>query len=265
MTTELEKTVYEKLLGAVDPDDASVDARELCRAFEGDALWAAVERRISGEPLQYIIGEWDFYNRTFRVGEGVLIPRPETEMLVEESLNFLKGRSEGEKTVLDLCSGSGCIAVSIAANCPGSKVYAVEKSPAAFEYLKQNIVLNRAEVVAFNDDILTGCAHLMRAKGRFDVIVSNPPYVRSEDCKTLQTEVLREPPEALDGGEDGLTFYRAIAERWLPLLKEDGLLLVECGEDQADDIVRLFSAASDREIAVLKDFAEIPRVVAIKP
>ena len=150
----LEKSVYEKLCGVVDPDDASVDARELCRAFSGDALWAAVERRLSGEPLQYIIGEWDFYNCTFRVGEGVLIPRPETELLVDETLEFLKGRSDGAQTVLDLCSGSGCIAISIAKNCPEAKVLAVEKSPAAFEFLKQNIILNQVKVSAFNDTVL---------------------------------------------------------------------------------------------------------------
>jgi release factor glutamine methyltransferase len=259
----LEKSVYEKLCGVVDPDDASVDARELCRTFSGDALWAAVERRLSGEPLQYIIGEWDFYNCTFRVGEGVLIPRPETELLVDETLEFLKGRSDGEKTVLDLCSGSGCIAISIAKNCPEAKVLAVEKSPAAFEFLKQNIILNQVKVSAFNDDILEGCGHL--TKGRFDVIVSNPPYVRKSELETLQTEVLREPVEALDGGEDGLVFYRAIADRWLPLVRPGGLLIVECGEDQAEDVKSIFSAASDGAVYTLDDFAGIHRAVAIKP
>jgi release factor glutamine methyltransferase len=127
--------------------------------------------------------------------------------------------------VLDLCSGSGCIAISIAKNCPEAKVLAVEKSPAAVEFLKQNIILNQVKVSAFNDDILEGCGHL--TKGRFDVIVSNPPYVRKSEIETLQTEVLREPVEALDGGEDGLVFYRAIADRWLPLVRPGGLLIVE--------------------------------------
>ena len=261
----LEKSVYEKLCGVVGPDDATVDARELVRFADGDEakLWDAVERRLSGEPLQYIIGEWDFYNCTFRLGEGVLIPRPETELLVDETLKFLKERSDGEKTVIDLCSGSGCIAISVAKNCPDAKVLAVEKSPAAFEYLKQNAVLNQVKVSAFNDDILEGCGHL--TKGRFDVVVSNPPYVRKDELQTLQKEVLREPACALDGGEDGLVFYRAISDRWLPLVKPGGLLIVECGEDQAEDVKSIFAAASDGEVYTLDDFAGIHRAVAIKP
>lgn len=261
----LEKSVYEKLCGVVDKDDATVDARELVRFAGGDEakLKDAVERRLAGEPLQYIIGEWDFWNCTFRVGEGVLIPRPETELLVDETLKFLKERSDGEKTVLDLCSGSGCIAVSVAKNCPEAKVLAVEKSPAAFEYLKQNIVLNQVKVSAFNDDILEGCNYLI--KGRYDVIVSNPPYVRKDELESLQTEVLREPVCALDGGEDGLVFYSAIGDRWLPLVKPGGLLIVECGEDQAEAVKAIFAAASDGAVYTLDDFAGIHRAVAIKP
>lgn len=302
--TELEQKVYNELIGAVDSDDAYVDARELVRFADGDEakLHDAVTRRISGEPLQYIIGEWDFYNCTFRVDEGVLIPRPETEMIVDKSLEFLKALDSSDEEggelanylynvvygkrvrgtyvaehetvdckVLDLCSGSGCIAVSIAKNIvdtlPGTKIFAVEKSPVAFEYLKQNIALNRVQryVVPFCDDILTGCTNLISsAKGQFDIIVSNPPYVKSAECEALQKEVMREPRLALDGGEDGLIFYRAIAERWLPLLRSGGLLLMECGEDQAVDIKAILDATSCGETEIFDDFAGIPRVVALK-
>ena len=264
MMTEIEKKVYEKLRGVVDEDDAAVDARELCRAFSGDALSEAVERRISGEPLQYIIGEWDFYNCTFRVGEGVLIPRPETELLVDEALKFLTDVPQAK--VLDLCAGSGCIGISIAKNTAACKVFSVEKTPAAYEYLKQNAILNgvKGKVFTYCDDILEGCDFIVSSKGGFDLIVSNPPYVKSAECDTLQREVMREPREALDGGEDGLLFYRAIAERWLPLLRKGGLLLVECGEDQAEDVVSIFKAASDGETYTLTDFAGIQRAVAIK-
>lgn len=304
MMTELEKKVYEELVGAVDEDDAHVDARELVRFADGDdqKLKDAVARRIAGEPLQYIIGEWDFYNCTFRVGEGVLIPRPETEMIVDKSLEYLRSfdtnnEDGGELAnylynvvygkrvrgtyvaeheivdckVLDLCSGSGCIAVSIAKNIvdtlPSAKIFAVEKSPVAFEFLKQNIALNRVQryVVPFCDDILFGCKNLIEnATGQFDVIVSNPPYIRSVECDTLQREVLHEPRLALDGGEDGLVFYRAIAERWLPLLKSGGLLLLEGGEDQAVDIKNILDATSCGETEIFDDFAGIPRVVALK-
>ncbi len=304
--TELEliKSTKERLLVSVDEADANVDARELVRFADGDLekLENAITRRLLGEPLQYIIGEWDFYNCNFRVGEGVLIPRPETELLVDKALEFLgtlNGSNDDggelanylynvvygkrvrgtyvaehetvDAKVLDLCSGSGCIAVSIAKNIvdtlPGTKVFAVEKSPVAFEYLKQNIALNRVQryVVPFCDDVLSGCTNLLgSAKGQFDLVVSNPPYVRSAECEVLQTEVMHEPRLALDGGADGLIFYRAIAERWLSLLKPGGLLLLECGEDQAGDIKAILDATSCGEVEIFDDFAGISRVVALK-
>lgn len=304
MMTELEKKVYDRLIGAVDSDDAYVDARELVKSFGNDLeeLEKAIDRRLSGEPLQYIIGEWDFYNCTFRVGEGVLIPRPETELIVDKALDFLNGldgsdedggelanylynvvygkrvrgtyvaeHEEVSAKVLDLCSGTGCIAISIAKNIlpklPNIKVFAVEKSPIAFEFLKQNIALNRVQqsVVPFCDDILTGCTNLVSsAKGQFDVIVSNPPYVKTAECDTLQTEVMHEPRLALDGGEDGLDFYRVIAKRWVPLLRSGGLLLLECGEDQAQEIKALLDAISCGEAFIVDDFAGISRVVGLK-
>lgn len=294
--TEIE--VIELLKQHIDEYDAPVDARELIRFSAGDEekLKECIERRISGEPLQYIIGEWDFYNCNFRVGEGVLIPRPETELLVDTALDFLaenfsqdgddatsmiykvvygtRVRGEyvlpnegyGVARVLDLCSGSGCIAISIAKNFANSKVFAIEKSSQAFEYLKQNVALNRVKnVVPFNDDIVTGCQNLIGAsKGQFDLIVSNQPYVKSAECDELQREVLKEPRMALDGGEDGLDFYRVIANRWLPLLKSGGMLIMECGEDQAVAIEGILSATSCGQTFILDDFAGISRVVGIK-
>ncbi len=293
-----ETAVIELLKQHIDELDAPVDARELIRFSNGDEekLKECIARRISGEPLQYIIGEWDFYNCNFRVGEGVLIPRPETELLVDTALDFLaenfsqdgddatsmiykvvygtRVRGEyvlpnegyGVARVLDLCSGSGCIAISIAKNFANSKVFAIEKSSQAFEFLKQNVALNRVKnVVPFNDDIVTGCQNLLGdSKGQFDLIVSNPPYVKSAECDELQREVLKEPRMALDGGEDGLDFYRVIAKRWLPLLRSGGMLIMECGEDQAVAIEEILSATSCGQTFILDDFAGISRVVGIK-
>ena len=258
-----------------------------------EKLKNALEKRISGEPLQYILGEWDFYNLTFKVGEGVLIPRPETELLVDCSLEFLRNNFDdapSEKmyemyrviygkdaarsdrytpAVLDLCSGSGCIGTTIAYNFENCKVFEIEKSRKAFEYLKQNIALyGLKNVTPFLDDVLTGCNHIVNSsKISFDLIVSNPPYIKSDEIPGLQTEVLREPEMALDGGVDGLLFYRAIAKRWIPKLKSGGLLIVECGEDEADDIMSIFAEkvpTSCGNVFKKQDFSGIYRIVGLK-
>lgn len=258
-----------------------------------DKLSDALRRRVSGEPLQYILGEWDFYNLTFKVGEGVLIPRPETEMLCDLALGFLrenfddapsekmyemykviygKDATRSERytpSVLDLCSGSGCIGTTIAYNFENCKVLEVEKSRKAFEYLKQNIAIYGIKnVTPFLDDVLTGCNHIVNSsKVSFDLIVSNPPYIRSDEIPTLQSEVQREPHMALDGGEDGLVFYHAIAERFIPKLRNGGLLLVECGEDQADEIMSIFAEkvpTSCGNVFKKQDFSGIYRIVGLK-
>ena len=261
--------IFEKLAPTLGEDEARVSARELLK-FCGDdetKLADAIEQRLLGEPLQYIIGEWDFYNCTFRLGEGVLCPRPETEMIVDDALDFLSERQN--QTVLDLCSGSGAIAIAVAKNNSNAKVMAIEKSPVAFEYLKQNIILNKVKnVTPFCDDILTGCDYFFKTKApAFDLILSNPPYVKTADIDELQLEVQREPRLALDGGEDGLVFYRALAKRWLPCLKAGGKMLVECGEDQADDIIAIFEpeiATSCGKITKKQDFSGLFRVVCVE-
>ncbi len=200
------------------------------------AFLSAVADRSEGLPLQYVIGEWDFYSYTFRVGEGVLIPRPESEMLVDSACEFLKGRENA--VVYDLCAGSGCIGLSIAKQNPGCKVYLVEKSEKAAEYLRQNISLLEAE----NAELVIGDIF----KPEFfdlpeaDVLVSNPPYIASDVISTLQKEVLHEPVMALDGGKDGLDFYRAILGGWLSRVKQGGLIAFECGEEQTEAVANLF-------------------------
>ncbi len=230
-----------------------------------------VSERVSGIPLQYIIGEWDFFDYTFHVGEGVLIPRPETEILVSETLEYLSKISNetslGSPVVYDLCAGSGCVGISIAKRFPGANVFEFEKSPEAFRYLLKNIARNAADnVTALEADVLTGeySGFVNVSVPEFaDVIVSNPPYIRSEEIAQLQKEVLREPVMALDGGEDGLMFYRAIADIWMPRLKSGGLLLVECGEEQAEKIERILSICGVKTFKIC-DFAGIYRVVGAK-
>lgn len=229
-----------------------------------------IDERISGTPLQYIIGEWDFYDYTFKVGEGVLIPRPETEILVTEALKYLS-KSEFEDgvapVVYDLCAGSGCVGISIGKSFPKARVFEFEKSPDAYRYLLKNIASNAADnVAALEADVLTGeYSGLVSVSvpKTADVIVSNPPYICSAELAGLQREVQREPAMALDGGEDGLVFYRAIADLWISRLNPGGLLLVECGEDQAEKIERIFSICGVQTFKIC-DFAGIYRVVGAK-
>lgn len=216
---------------------------------------AKVTQRALGVPVQYVIGSWDFYGETFAVGEGVLIPRPETELLVDFACDYLKDKPES--VVFDLCSGSGCIGLTVARLNPSSKVYLVEKSPDAMKYLLKN----KERLAPENVTVLSGdifCGFEFFGIPAPDLILSNPPYINSGEIAALQSEVLLEPAMALDGGEDGLDFYRAIADKWLPHC--GGAIAVECGEGQADDIRRMFSMQC-AETRSVNDFNGIERVV----
>lgn len=222
-------------------------------------MYEMADRRLAGEPIQYILGQWDFMDFTFKVGEGVLIPRPETEILVETVIDRIAGIKA--PVVYDLCAGSGCIGLSIKKLRPDAEVYLVEKSDEALQYLRDNLgELCRGldNVTAVQGDILLPdsfndlpCA---------DVIVSNPPYIKSDEIPTLQSEVLREPYIALDGGGDGLEFYRVLVNEWSNELNPGGFMAFECGEDQAEDICSLFEQAGfDSE--TVNDYNNIQRIV----
>ena len=216
-------------------------------------------RRLSGEPIQYILGEWDFMDFKFKVGEGVLIPRPETEILVECVLERIKDIAE--PVVYDLCAGSGCIGLSIKKLRPDAKVYLVEKSENALKYLRknaENLCSELAGTTVIQGDILN--VEEFSDLPEADAIVSNPPYIRSDEIASLQSEVLLEPHMALDGGTDGLVFYRCLVNDWSVKLKDKSFMAFECGEDQAEDICGLFNEISfDNEI--INDYNNIQRIV----
>lgn len=214
-----------------------------------------IKKRAEGTPLQYVIGEWDFYGETFKVGEGVLIPRPETEMLVDFALDYLADKKN--PVVFDLCAGSGCIGLSVAKKRPDAKVFLLEKSEAAFGYLSENKeLLGCANARLISGDLFDGFGGFDLPEP--DLILSNPPYIESAEIPLLQKEVLREPSMALDGGEDGYDFYRALALKWLPFCK--GAIAVECGENQTDTIENLFIAECARVYSE-NDFNGIGRMV----
>ena len=181
---------------------------------QAEAFVALCGRRAAGEPLQYLVEEWEFFGLPFAVGPGVLIPRPETELLVEAALEKLEGKTA--PAVADLCSGSGCIAVAVAKNLSGAKVTAVELSEKALPYLKKNVAANAAAVEVVQGSVLE--ADLLAGRS-FDMILSNPPYISDEEMAQLQPEVRKEPEMALWGGSDGLTFYSALPGICYPLLK----------------------------------------------
>lgn len=215
-----------------------------------------IEKRISGEPLQYILGEWSFMGFDFKVGRGVLIPRDDTEVVVNLCIDFLENRTD--KKTVDLCSGSGAIAVALD-KISGAKVTAVEIDETAFSYLETNVKENNSSVKPVMADALKICETF--ADGELDLIVSNPPYIKSADIETLQKEVRLEPRLALDGGEDGCDFYREIVSRWSRKLKKGGALAFELGEGQTDAVKALMTEQGFSDFKISLDFGGVQRAI----
>ncbi|MBE6792001.1 MAG: peptide chain release factor N(5)-glutamine methyltransferase [Ruminococcaceae bacterium] len=223
------------------------------------ALKAAVIRREQGYPLQYILGEWEFLSLRLKVGEGVLIPRPDTELLCETVADRLDRRFGNSPTkVLDLCAGSGCVGLGIASLHKGATPTLVEKSDAAFAYLTANVDrYPQFGGEAVKADIFTAPV----PTAAYHALVSNPPYIPTADLAGLMREVQHEPQMALDGDADGLVFYRAIADRWLASLLPGGICAVEVGIGQAQDVAAIFKAAGLLDVEIKTDYGGVDRVV----
>ena len=230
-------------------------AQLIAAAPDGATLADWVRRRLAGEPLQYLLGEWEFWGLTLAVGEGVLIPRPDTEILVEQGLAALAGVEAPR--ILDLCAGSGCVALALAKERPDAAVTAVEWDPAAWCWLTKNLAAYGDIVAPLRADVL---APPPEGLGLFDLITANPPYLTAEEMTVLSPEVGHEPPQALLGGDDGLAFYRAIRAHWLPLLKPGGTLAMEIGWQQGESVSALFAPYAPR---VVKDYGGNDRVVIL--
>lgn len=222
------------------------------------ALHALVQRRLAGEPLQYLLGEWEFYGFPFRVGPGVLIPRQDTETLVECALQAARGIPAPR--ILDLCAGSGCIGIALARCLPDARVTAVERSEDALRYLEENAALNRVSLEIIRGDVLDGA--LAGSIRQADILVSNPPYLTAADLAALQKEVTFEPRAALDGGQDGLLFYREMPALWQESLKPGGRLLFEIGMGQAHAVSGFLAHAGYTQIEIFPDLTGISRVVS---
>ena len=226
--------------------------QSLISASKVDKINAYVKERISGRPLWYIVGNTEFYGFTLDVDERVLIPRPETEELVEHALKDINENSE----VLDLCTGSGAIAIAVK-KLTNAKVTAVDISDKAIELAKSNARKNNAKIEFVLSDMFDGIG-----ERKFDVIISNPPYIRSDDIQMLDKEVKSfEPVLALDGGNDGLDYYRKIFQNASKYLKNCGVLYLECGINQAQGIADMFNGY---ETEIIKDINGIDRIIKIK-
>ncbi len=209
---------------------------------------ALIQRRLAGEPLQYVLGEWDYWGMTFTVDRRALIPRPDTELLTQTALELLSG---GER-VLDLCCGSGCIGISIAASVSVELVSA-DISREAISLTEENANRHGVRLTSVISDLFT------QITGTFDLIVCNPPYLTKEEISSMEHSLRFEPEIALYGGEDGLDFYRKIREQYSGFLRPGGTMLLEIGWHQAEDVIQLF-----RNATVLNDYGDRPRCVAVK-
>ena len=213
--------------------------------------------RESGRPTQYILGTWEFMGLPLSVGEGVLIPRGDTEILVETILE--KQKKETLQTILDIGTGSGCIPISLSHYGDFESVLAVDISPKALGYAVKNAAANHAEISFYESDLFSNVP--VEWKGHLDAIVSNPPYIPKEDIAGLMTEVKDfEPLNALDGGADGLDFYRAIVAESRNWLKAGGWLFFEIGYDQGEALRSLLAEAGYAEIGIRQDLAGLDRV-----
>jgi release factor glutamine methyltransferase len=245
------KWIVSTVIG-VEPAAIGIHAWMQATQDQIEIIGELLEKRVSGEPLQYILGEWQFYGLPFYTDERALIPRQDTELLVETALDKIKER--GYQTCLDLCTGSGCIGIAIAKNA-GIRVTCSDVSEEALSLARENMELNEVEVKFINSDLFD------QIPGKYDLIVCNPPYLTKEDMDALQKEVSFEPSLALDGGADGLDFYRRIAREYRDHLNDKGMLLLEIGSTQARTAAALF----DANTSVLNDLGGNPRVLVVEP
>jgi len=253
-----------RLLLAHAADKAPEKLMADLQLYASDAIEAESEalaaRRLAGEPAAYILGAWGFYGLDLKVAPGVLIPRSDTEVLVDKALELLRDTTDAPR-VLDLCTGSGCIGCAIGHTLPKSRILMADNSAKALILAQENVrqcgLRERAECMELDVRVPP-----QTTLGSFDMIVSNPPYIAREEIQTLDASVRDyEPREALDGGEDGLDFYRDILRVWTPYLRRAGWMVFEVGETQAQDVKLLMLQAGLHAVGIQKDTADYDRVV----
>lgn len=220
-----------------------------------------VLRRLKREPLQYIIGKCDFFNIKIKVGKEVFIPRPETEILVEELIKIEEAKTQKNIFLLDLCTGSGCIALAIAKNLPNLKAFGVDISEKAIAYAQQNKKSNNISNAFF----VVGDLFSPFRKNSFFYITANPPYIKTDEIESLQPEIRNyEPKQALNGGKTGLYYYEKILKEAHEYLVKEGLILMEIGINQSNMIKEIANNRGFEVIKIVNDLAGIERVMILK-
>lgn len=239
------------------PYSPALDKEKELNEKDYETLLSLCKRRCEGEPLQYILGQWEFYGFPFKVGKGVLIPRDDTEVALRAGLPHLDKIKKPK--ILDLCAGSGTLAVTLKKLYPEAEVTAVELSEDAFYYLKENANLNSAHINLINGDIFN--VYKDFEDKHFDLIISNPPYLTTEELTGMQKELYFEPALALDGGEDGCDFYRKIIPLYTQKLKIGGQLIFELDGIEAEYTAELMKAENYGEIEIFDDLGGIHRAI----
>ena len=252
---EVDSAVLLSFLCARSPLELRLDMETEIGMETVEQYTALCERRMRREPLQYIIGECRFCGNSYIVTSDVLIPRPETELLCEWAVEKLSGN--GPYRILDMCSGSGCIGITLKLLIPSSFVVLSDLSQAAAEIAGKN-----AERLFADIKVETGDLFENLHEGGFDLIISNPPYIPRNDCSFLQEEVRKEPVMALDGGNDGLDFYRRICREAPRYLRDNGILMFELGEGQDKAVSRFMEESGFGNIEIREDFRQIRRMIA---
>lgn len=251
--------LMESVLGTKRTDINLFPEREVCIS-DADKLLTLTHRRAQGEPLQYIIGYWEFFGRKFHVGEGVLIPRDDTEVVLTCTFPYLdKLPKDKPLRILDLCSGSGILAITLKCLYPHAQVTAIEISHLALNYLERNCKENNADINIVHSDIFK-CTDDFQ-NGEFDLIISNPPYVTDEDMANLQKEVRFEPSLALAGGKDGCDFYKRIIPLYKDKLRKGGMLAFEYDGNQAYAIETMMREAGFDNIRIFDDIGGVHRAI----
>ncbi len=226
---------------------------------------AMTERRLAGEPVAYITGSWEFYGVPLEVSRDVLIPRPDTEVMVEAAIRLFEGRN-GKPRILDLCAGSGCVGIAMAAHMPGARVVLVDNDHKALSVCRRNILKNKLDVrvVCIDADVTQKPPMLL---GKFDLITCNAPYIPTAEIETLDPSVKDyEPYQALDGGADGLDVIRPVIALWQSVLKDKGTIMLEIGEGQSEGVQALLREAGFAKVCALRDTVGTERIlVAQRP
>lgn len=268
-----------KALRAADIEAYSMEARLLVSGAAGKTmaqlmrdlpLYAApgleervramTERRLAGEPVAYITGSWEFYGVPLEVSRDVLIPRPDTEVMVEAAVKLFQGRN-GRPRILDLCTGSGCVGIALAVQMPGARVVLVDNDHKALSLCRRNVQLNGldARVMCIDADATQRPPMLL---GKFDLITCNAPYIPTAEIETLDASVKDyEPYQALDGGPDGLDIIRPVIAQWKSVLKDKGTIMLEIGEGQSAAVQELLTQAGFAQVAALQDTGGTDRII----